>query len=120
MTSTVRTIARIGFHSGILIPSSFSSLRRSARFPHNVEEFRKARSLEEDLDDDGEKESRAHHAARAAAACPKPLLPDLTDEVAAIDRALYGLGLTRHDGALRVPRARIRLSAAMIDRKSVV
>ena len=114
MTSTVRTIARIGFHSGILIPSSFSSLRRSALFHHNVEEFRKARSLEEDLDDDGEKESRAHHAARTVGAWLKPLLPDLTDEVAAIDRALDGLGLTRHDGALRVPRARIRLSAAMI------
>ena len=54
------------------------------------------------------------HAARTVGAWLKPLLPDLTDEVAAIDRALDGLGLTRHDGALRVPRARIRLSAAMI------
>ena len=63
------------------------------------------RSLEEDLDDDREIESRAHHAARTVGAWLKPLLPDLKSEVTAIDYALERLGLTRHDGALRVPRA---------------
>ena len=63
------------------------------------------RSLEEDLDDDGEIESRAHHAAQTVGAWLKPLLPDLTSEVQAIDHALDRLGLTRHDGALRVPKA---------------
>jgi superfamily II DNA or RNA helicase len=63
------------------------------------------RSLEEDLDDDGEIESRTHHAARTVGAWLKPLLPDLTNEVAAIDHALDRLGLTRNDGALRVPKA---------------
>jgi superfamily II DNA or RNA helicase len=62
------------------------------------------RSLEEDLDDDSEIESRAHHAVRTVGAWLKPLLPDLTSEVAAIDHSLERLGLTQHDGALRVPR----------------
>ena len=39
------------------------------------------RSLEEDLDDDSEIESRAHHAARRVGAWLKPLLPNLTSEV---------------------------------------
>ena len=63
------------------------------------------RSLEEDLDDDGEIESRAHHAAKTVGAWLKPLLPELTDEVAAINHALDSLGLIRADSALRVPIA---------------
>jgi superfamily II DNA or RNA helicase len=62
------------------------------------------RSLEEDLDDDRELESRAHHAARTVGAWLKPLLQDLSIEVQAIDYALERLGLTRQDGALPVPR----------------
>jgi hypothetical protein len=71
------------------------------------------RSLEEDLDDDGEIESRAHHAVRTVGAWLKPLLPDLTREVAAIDQALERLGLTRADGALRVPTADSRFDRVL-------
>ena len=71
------------------------------------------RSLEEDLDDDGEIESRAHHAARTVGAWLKPLLPDLTSEVAAIEQALDRLGLTRLDGALRVPKADSRFDRVL-------
>ena len=63
------------------------------------------RSLEEDIDDDGEIESRTHHAAKTVGAWLKPLLPELTDEVAAINHALESLGLIRADSALRVPIA---------------
>ncbi|PSH04632.1 MAG: DNA helicase [Acidobacteria bacterium] len=71
------------------------------------------RSLEEDLDDDGEIESRAHHAAKIVGAWLKPLLPDLTVQIAAIDRALDGLGLTRNEGALRVPKADSRFDRVL-------
>jgi superfamily II DNA or RNA helicase len=71
------------------------------------------RSLEEDLADDGEIESRTHHAARTVGAWLKPLLPDLTTEVAAIDDALEHLGLTRADGALRVPAVDSRFDRVM-------
>ena len=71
------------------------------------------RSLEEDIDDDGEIESRAHHAARTVGAWLKPLLPDLTVEVVEIDRALDRLGLTRSEGALRVPKADSRFDRVL-------
>jgi superfamily II DNA or RNA helicase len=63
------------------------------------------RSLNEDLDDDREIESRAHHAAQTVGAWLKPLLPDLKDEVSAINLALERLGLTRHGERLQTPNA---------------
>jgi superfamily II DNA or RNA helicase len=71
------------------------------------------RSLDEDLDDDGEIESRAHHAAKVVGAWLKPLLPDLRAEAEVIDRSLDALGLTRLDGILQAPRADVRFDRLM-------
>jgi superfamily II DNA or RNA helicase len=71
------------------------------------------RALEEDIDDDNELESRAHHAARTVGAWLKPLLPDLATEVDAIGRALESLGLTRSDGALGTPKEDSRFGRLM-------
>jgi superfamily II DNA or RNA helicase len=71
------------------------------------------RSLEEDLDDDGEIESRTHHAARTVGAWLKPMLPSLQAEVGDIDRALERLGLTRLDEALREPNHDSRFDRLM-------
>ncbi|MBS1830479.1 MAG: DNA helicase [Acidobacteria bacterium] len=71
------------------------------------------RSLDEDLDDDGEIESRTHHAAKTVGAWLKPILPDLRAQTDAVDHALGRLGLTRLDGALRVPVEDIRFGRLM-------
>jgi len=71
------------------------------------------RSLEEDLDDDGEIESRTHHAARTVGAWLKPMLPHLQVEVGDIDRALDRHGLTRTDGELSVPKEDSRFDRLM-------
>src|SRR5262249_40910008 len=71
------------------------------------------RSLDEDLDDDGEIESRTHHAARTGGAWLKPLLPDLTSELAGIARALARLGLPTEAGVLRVPAVDSRFDRVM-------
>lgn len=71
------------------------------------------RSLDEDLDDDGELESRAHHAAKTVGSWLKPILPDLAAEVRAIDSALERLGLMRFDGALREPTEDARFGRLM-------
>lgn len=71
------------------------------------------RSLEEDLDDDGEIESRAHHAARTVGAWLKPILPNLDVEVEDIDRALERLGLTRHGESLSIPNQDSRFARLM-------
>lgn len=71
------------------------------------------RSLEEDLDDDGEIESRTNHAAKTVGAWLKPILPDLQVEAGAIDSALDRLGLTRLDEALRVPTEDARFDRLM-------
>jgi superfamily II DNA or RNA helicase len=61
------------------------------------------RSAEEEIDDDGEREGRAHHAARTVGGWLRPFVGDLQDEIAAIDAGLTGVGLT-HDGEqLSVP-----------------
>jgi len=71
------------------------------------------RSLEEDLDDDGEIESRTNHAAKTVGAWLKPLLPNLRVEVEGVDGALNHLGLVRHDEALRVPTKDSRFDRLM-------
>ena len=53
------------------------------------------RSLDEDLDDDRELESRAHHAAQTVGAWLKPFFP-ISGPKSDIDLALERLGLTRH------------------------
>jgi superfamily II DNA or RNA helicase len=71
------------------------------------------RSLEEDIDDDGEIESRTHHAAKTVGAWLKPLLPQLLTEVEGIDRALDRLGLIRPEETLRVPKEDSRFDRLM-------
>jgi superfamily II DNA or RNA helicase len=61
------------------------------------------RALEEDMDDDGEIESRTHHAVHTVGAWLKPLLPYLGSEVEAINHALDRLGLSRSAGTLKIP-----------------
>lgn len=53
------------------------------------------RAAEEDLDDDPELESRAHHAVRVIGEWLRPFLDALTPQVTAIDQALQNLNLHR-------------------------
>lgn len=71
------------------------------------------RSLEEDLDDDDEIESRTYHAAKTVGAWLKPLLPDLKTEVDAINHALEQLGIVRHAESLRLPKEDRRFDRLM-------
>lgn len=71
------------------------------------------RSLEEDLDDDCEIESRTHHAARMVGAWLKPILPSLQVEVEEIDRSLERLGLARRSDVLSVPNQDSRFARLM-------
>ncbi|WP_210437039.1 DISARM system SNF2-like helicase DrmD [Oxynema aestuarii] len=51
------------------------------------------RAIAEDIDDDLETEGRIQYAAKTTGAWLKPLVPDLTAEIAALDSALQALGL---------------------------
>lgn len=55
------------------------------------------RAIAEDLDDDRETEGRLQHAARTTGAWLKPLVPQLTQEIANVDIALQELGLEPHE-----------------------
>lgn len=55
------------------------------------------RSLSEDLDDDQETEGRLQYASKTTGAWFKPLIPQLTDEIAAVDAALAQLGLVLNE-----------------------
>lgn len=61
------------------------------------------RAVQEDLDDDQEIEGRILHAAKTTGAWLKPLIPHLTEEIAAIDRALARLGLNLTETELSNP-----------------
>jgi superfamily II DNA or RNA helicase len=52
------------------------------------------RSIDADIDDDSERESRGHHAARTVGAWLKPVAERLAKQIGEVDRALGVLGLT--------------------------
>ena len=56
------------------------------------------RSVLEDIDDDLEIEGRMNYAAKMTGAWLKPLIPHLTQEIAAINQALVNLGLSSDNG----------------------
>lgn len=72
------------------------------------------RLTEEDIEDDQEKESRTQYAVHTVGAWLKPLLPNLADAVAAIDKALDGLGIhPTADGKRSNPKHDARLDRAV-------
>jgi superfamily II DNA or RNA helicase len=71
------------------------------------------RSLEEDLDDDGEIESRTYHAVKTVGAWLKPMLPSLQAEADEIARALQRIGLVRRSEVLSIPNQDARFARLM-------
>jgi len=102
-------------------PSTFADswfrFKAGAMAPDEVRavEVDAARRLtEEDIEDDREKESRALYAAHTVGAWLKPLLPELKDEISAVDQALNDLGIhPTGDGSRSLPKHDARLDRAV-------
>lgn len=71
------------------------------------------RASDEDVDDDQEREGRAAHAANTVGSWLRPLRDRLANEVAALDRAVRGLGLVQVGEGVRDPTTDTRLEALL-------